>query len=550
MLFRGKTTTSIPRKRVTLSANQLTAVAAVLFTLLYSAGFWKHLAAADLPAGLRGVLFLAAAGVLVTSVNALLLSLVAWRYVQKPALALVLVLSAAAAYFIDSYGVVVDRHALQSVLETNAREGAQWLSWTMLAYLGALGVVPAAALWWVRVEYRAWPRELLARAAMMLSALLLIGLAVAPFMREMASTARNHAQLRDLATPVNLVNATRGYLKHRAPVAPRVVVALGADAQGGSRYADAKPRLLVLVIGESARASSFSLGGYARATNPELAAAGVTYFSDVSSCGTNTATSLPCLFSNLGRRHYSESAAKSSENLLDVVGHADYAVEWEDNNTGSKGIATRQREEDMANFDSTGLCDAEGCLDEILVQHLRAELARDSGDKVYVLHMIGSHGPAYFRRYPAAFRRFTPTCDSVALQSCTPEQIRNSYDNTILYTDHVLARLVALLEESASKRASALLYVSDHGESTGENGLYLHGAPYLLAPDEQTRVPMLLWTSARFGQWRGLDADCTTSRASTPISHDHFFHTVLGLLNLQTATYRPELDALAGCAPA
>lgn len=550
MLFRGKATKSIPRKRITLSANQLTAIVSVLFALVYSAGFWKHLAAADLPPGLRGALFLVAAGALMVGFNVLLLSLVAWRFVQRPALSLVLVMSAAAAYFIDSYGVVVDRHALQSVLETNASEGAQWLSWKMVLYVVALGVVPAAALWWVRIDYRAWPRELLSRALMMLGALAVIGLAVLPFTAEMSSTARNHAQLRHLATPANLFNAVRGYAKHSAPVMPVIAAALGQDAHGGTRYPDARPRLLVVVIGESARAASFSLGGYARQTNPELAARELTYFSDVSSCGTNTATSLPCMFSNLGRAGYSESAARSSENLLDVIAHAGFAVEWEDNNTGSKGIATRQREEDMANFDSTGLCDVDGCLDEILVQHLRAELARDSGDKVYVLHQLGSHGPAYFKRYPAAFRRFTPTCDSVALQSCSAEQIRNSYDNTILYTDHVLASLVTLLEENASKRASALLYVSDHGESTGENGMYLHGAPYMLAPDEQTQVPMLLWTSRPFLDWRGLDTDCATARGGAPISHDHFFHTVLGLLDLQTAAYRPELDALAGCAPA
>ena len=550
MVFGRNKNRALKRTPGALSANQLTAVISVLFALVYSAGFWKQLIVADLPPGLRGALFLVAAAVLVAGFNVLLLSLVAWRFVQKPALSVVLLLSAAAAYFIDSYGAVVDRHALQSVLETNAREGAQWLSWKMVVYVLALGVLPGIALWWVRVDYRAWPRELLARALMMLGALALMGLAVLPFSREMASTARNHAQLRHLATPANLFNAARGYLKHRAPAVPLVVAGLGLDAHGGTRYANHQPRLLVVVIGESARAASFSLGGYARPTNPELAKRELTYFSNVSSCGTNTATSLPCMFSNLGRAGYTEGAAKSSENLLDVLAHAGFEVEWEDNNTGSKGIATRQREEDMAHFDSTGLCDDEGCLDEILVQHLRAELARDSGDKVYVLHQLGSHGPAYFKRYPKAFRRFTPTCDSVALQSCSPEQIRNSYDNSILYTDHVLAQLIALLEKRASKRASALLYVSDHGESTGERGLYLHGAPYLLAPKEQTRVPMLLWTSRPFLAWRGLDAECSAARAGKPISHDHFFHTVLGLLDLQTTAYRQELDALAGCAPA
>lgn len=553
MLFGSKTTKSLARPRLTLSANQLTAIVSVLFALFYSAGFWKQLMLADLPPGLRGGLFLVAAGVLMAGFNVLLLSLVAWRFLQKPAFALVLVLAAAAAYFIDSYGVVVDRHALQSVLETTPREGAQWLSWTMLVYVAVLGVAPAVALWWVKVEYRAWPRELLSRALLMLGALAMIGLAILPFSREMASTARNHAQLRHLATPANLFNAVRGYVKHSAPAAPVVVSPLGRDVRAGSRPAGDKPRLLVLVIGESARASSFSLGGYARDTNRELAKLDLAYFGNVSSCGTNTATSLPCLFSHLGRSGYSESKAKSSENLLDVLAHAGFEVEWEDNNTGSKRIAIRNREEDMADLGATDLCDAEGCLDELLVRHLGEELRPTdvdaTRDKVYVLHMIGSHGPAYFKRYPKAFERFTPTCDSVALQACTPGQIRNSYDNTIAYTDHILARLVKLLQDNAGQRTSALLYVSDHGESTGERGMYLHGAPYLLAPAEQTKVPMLLWTSAPFREWRGLDAGCAAARRDAPISHDHFFHTVLGLLDLRTAVYRPELDALAGCAP-
>ena len=554
MAFVGKGTPAPGRKRLALSANQLTAIASVLFALLYSAGFWRQLWVADLPPGLRGALFLVAAGALVVGFNALLLSLVAWRYVQKPALAMALVLSAAAAYFIDSYGVVVDRHALQSVLETNAREGAQWLSWKMLLYLMVLGVVPVVALWWIRVDYRPWPRELLSRALMMLGALALIGLAVLPFSREMASTARNHAELRHLATPANLFNAVRGYIQHSSPAAPIVVSPLGVDSHTGTRAHDGKPRLLVIVIGESARAASFSLGGYARDTNPELARLGVTYFPDVSSCGTNTATSLPCMFSDQGRKAYDETTAKSSENLLDVIAHAGFAVEWEDNNTGSKRIAIRNKEEDMGALGDTGLCDEEGCLDELLVRHLTGELLPTDidarRDKVYVLHMIGSHGPAYFKRYPKAFERFTPTCDSVALQACTQEQIRNSYDNTIAYTDHILARLVRLLQANAGQRTSALLFVSDHGESTGEKGAYLHGAPYMLAPDEQTKVPMLLWTSQPFREWRGLDMACADAKRQQALSHDHFFHTVLGLLDLQTTAYRPGLDALAGCAPA
>lgn len=534
-----------------LGANTLTALVAALLALAYSASFWRHLVAADAPEGLRGVLFLLAAFAVLFAFNGLLLSLVAWRGLQKPALAVVLLLSAGAAYFMDGYGAVIDRHALQSVLETDLREGSEWLSWSMAGYLLVLGLLPVLLLWKLPVRYRPWPRELAARSGYLVAMLAILGLAILPFTREFSSTARNHGELRHLATPTNLVNAVRGYAKHAAAGAPLVVEPLGADAHGGSRYGVRKPVLMVIVVGESARAGSFSLAGYERETNPELAKLAPVYFPNVSACGTNTATSLPCMFSDLGRSGYDEASARGRENLLDVIAHAGLQVEWEDNNTGSKGVAARQREESMARLPATLPCDPDGCLDERLVEHLRDELAAPgTADKVFVLHQIGSHGPAYFKRYPPQFERFTPTCRSVALQDCSEEEIRNSYDNTILYTDHVLAALIRLLEHEAGDRAPALLYLSDHGESTGEHGLYLHGAPYALAPEQQTHVPMLLWTSPAFQRWRGLDTGCLQSRRTQPLSHDHLFHTVLGLLDLQTSAYQPGLDALAGCAPA
>jgi lipid A ethanolaminephosphotransferase len=537
----------VPPGRAGWSANTVTAVAALVFTVLYSVSFWRVVLDAQPPAGLPGQLFVLATGVVVWGFNGLVLSLLAWRGVHKPLLALVFLLAAAAAAFMDGYGAVIDRHALQSVLETDAREAADWFSWRLVAYIVGLGVVPALLLWRVPVRYARWPRELLHRAAFVAAALVAIGLAVLPFSREMASLARNHGELRHLAVPANLFNATRGYLKHRGMAPEGPVRPLALDVHPGSR-AKRRPRVLVVVVGESARAASFSLGGYGRPTNPELAKLPLTWFADVSSCGTNTATSVPCMFSGFGRRDYDESVARRTENLFDVVARGGFRVEWEDNNTGSKGVAARLTEEDVGEL-ATGC--APDCYDEVLVEHLRAELdALPAGiDEVFVLHQIGSHGPAYFRRVPPAFQAFQPACLSVDLQRCTREQIVNSYDNTILYTDHVLAALIGELQRRTD-RDTALLYVSDHGESTGENGWYLHGAPYVLAPAEQTRVPMLLWTSAGFRDWRALDAGCTAAAARRPLSHDNVFHLVLGLLDLQTQAYRPALDPFGECAPA
>lgn len=536
-----------PRLSHPLTSNRLTLLVALLCATAFNTAFWRAVSASLQPLGVRQWLFMGAVFVILVAITGLLLNFLAWRRIQKPLFAVAIALAATAAYFMNSYGAVVDKHALQSVLETDAREGMEWVTWGMLWPL-LVSVVGAICIRKLPVQYQSWPKELRSRLLLAAGCLLAIGMAVAPFYQDAASLARNHPELRHLANPFNLFNATRAYIKTVSNTTPVIVSPLGGDAHGGSRYAnDQKPRLLVLVIGESARASSFQLGGYERETNPELSRTPLTYFSRVSSCGTNTATSVPCMFSNLGRARYQEKIAKSSENLLDVISHDGFAVEWEDNNTGSKGVANRVKEEMLANLNMPIHCTETNCFDEMLLEHLRTELLTTSGDKVFVLHQLGSHGPAYYQRYPAAFEKFTPVCRTNALQQCTPEQIHNTYDNTILYTDHVLARLITLLQRDTS-RNSAMLYISDHGESTGEHGLYLHGTPYLVAPSEQTHIPMLLWMSQGFVTWRGINTDCLAKQASNRLSHDNFFHSVLGLLNIQTTAYESNKDIFAPCA--
>ena len=171
-------------------------------------------------------------------------------------------------------------------------------------------------------------------------------------------------------------------------------------------------------------------------------------------------------------------------------------------------------------------------------------------DTVIVLHMMGNHGPAYFRRYPREFHHFVPDCATAELRKCTRDQVVNSYDNAILYTDHVLASLVHALEKHAGTLDAAMLYLSDHGESLGEAGLYLHGLPYAIAPDTQTRVPMIAWLSPQFAASNLVDRACLRGKAAEPLSHDNLFHSVLGVLDVQTSAYRPERDFLRGLPPA
>jgi lipid A ethanolaminephosphotransferase len=542
-------TASILRMRPALRANTVLLLATAFLLLAANMRFWQ-VALPLAPAGIAGAGFVLAIGVLLLVLIAIVLLPLSFKPLFKPWLLFVLFAAAVAAYFMDHYGAVMDRFAIQSVAETDVGEGAEWLSWRMLWTFLVLFALPATFACWVRIDWRPFRGELWSRlklAAVLALALVLVAVLSG---RQIASTLRNHRELGHLANPVAVLSATMSYAHHLHGTVNVIAAPLGRDARReAGMAAGGKPVVFVLVLGESARAASFSLGGYARDTNPELSKLPIDYFRNVSSCGTDTAVSVPCMFSNLGRSDYRESKAAASENVLDILSHAGYRVTWYDNNTGSKGVAKRLDERDEYNRQDPGLCNRPGCLDAILLGNVRNELDEKSDDRLIVLHTKGSHGPAYYQRYPEAFARFRPACDTNELQRCTREQIINAYDNSILYTDHIVAGAIRSLQAD-DKVDSALLYISDHGESTGEDGLYLHGAPYLIAPDSQTRIPMLLWMSDGFRVRRGLDAACIAAKRDAELSQDNLFDTLLGLLGVRTTAYRPALDAFAGCAKA
>jgi lipid A ethanolaminephosphotransferase len=204
--------------------------------------------------------------------------------------------------------------------------------------------------------------------------------------------------------------------------------------------------------------------------------------------------------------------------------------------------------EDFTNSNDPKWCPEPGnCFDEILLDGLEKRFNVMAGDIFIVLNLKGSHGPAYFKRYPKEFEKFKPTCQSNELFSCDKISIRNAYDNTILYTDHVLGELVTLLKTQQHKFATAMFYVSDHGESLGENGLFLHGIPRSIAPKEQTQVPMLAWLSPQFIAMENWSESCVRGQSTIPRSHDNVYHTILGLLEIKTKIYKPDLDIFAKC---
>jgi lipid A ethanolaminephosphotransferase len=477
------------------------------------------------------------------------LSLWVWPRWLKPAATLLLLVSASSSYFMVQYGIVIDSSMLANVAATDVREVRDLLSPGLVGALLLVGVLPAWWLWRQPVRPLPWRQVVLRQGLGALGALLLaLALGWLVF-QDLASLMRNHKPLRYMVNPLNSLYATAQLIgpakAHAGPLQP-----VGVDAH--LRHPAATPGqapLLVLVLGETARAANFGLGGYARDTTPRLhqlqSESGFTYFSNVRSCGTSTQASVPCMFSHLGKRAF-ESDPGRHENLLDVLHHAGLAVLWLDNQSGCKGLCDR-----VPTVSTTGMNCAQGeCHDDIMLKTLplawdKLPADRKARGTVVVMHQMGSHGPAYYKRTPAEHKVFLPECTTNVLADCDPQALINTYDNTLVYTDYLLAQTIAWLKQQ--QRPTALLYVSDHGESLGENGLYLHGMPYSLAPDVQTQVPMLTWLSAAWQAAWPVQAPCVKTKASQALTHDHLFHSVLGLMGVNTQVYQPTLDITAGC---
>ena len=518
------------------------------FTLASNQMVWQRVFADLSWVEARTWVYVAGLGIALTALQFVFVVPVLTRRTVRPLLALLIVATAFATYFMQKYSVFLDPAMLRNALHTDAKEAAELFSWDLLPHLVWQALLPVIVLWILPLADHSWRRAVLQRVGAIVAALVVFALALLIIFQDAAALARNHRELRFMVTPGNYVYALAKLGRGSADGVAKPLTPIGSDVAFGSSWAErSKPVLLVIVVGETARAANWGLNGYARQTTPELAQLDVVNFRNVQSCGTDTEVSLPCMFSAWGRRDHDESRIRTHESLLHVLDRAHMRVLWRDNQSGCKGVCKGLELQQLSASKVPGICAGGRCFDEILLHGLDTEVRAAKASQVVVLHQLGSHGPAYFSRYPPAFRRFTPTCDTGELRKCSPEQIVNAYDNSLLYTDHMLAETIRFLQSRQSTHDTALLYVSDHGESLGEHNLYLHGMPWAIAPREQTQVPMLMWFSPGFEASFGVETGCLRERATLPASHDHLFHTVLGMLDLHTAIYDGAFDLTKPC---
>ncbi len=559
----SKAAARAPAKSRKSWANQVTAVTGthpfwlVALSSLWIAFFgnlalWQELSTALPLLNGRGVLLALGIGGVIAAATAAFLSLFAWRWTLKPAIALCLLLVALSSHFMIHYHVLIDAPMVVNALQADPREALEYLNWPMALAVLLIAFVPA---WWLLRQ----PLQRLTLAshaavnALSIVTNLLLALALAWSVSDtIKPLLHTNPRLPYMVNPLNGVwgaaqASTQTWSRSGAHADP-----IGLDVARGTSYrSTAKPPLLLLVIGDSARADHLALNGYARPTSPRLAQEDVFSWRQASSCGTSAASSLPCLLSPLGQEGFA-ARSTNSQNLLDVLQTAGLAVLWLDNQYGCKGLCDRIHRADTGRASVEGLCTDNGCMDEVMLLNLADRLRALPQEQrrngvVVVLRAMGSHGPAYHKHSNPGSKKFLPECTQNLLADCSTQEVVNAYDNTLVYTDHFLAESVQWLKRQSAQYSTTMLYVSDHGESLGEKHIYLHGAPDKLAPPAQRHVPLVAWVSPAQQQRSRLSTACLRSHLNKPVTHDHVFHSVLGLLDLQTSLYRRESDLFANC---
>lgn len=535
-------------KKLQCNDTKFTLGCALLFTLLNALFIhrsWQVIS----PARLHDMIFALTVPLVLFCGWVIVFSLLNIPLIRKPLLVLLTLGCAAATWFMFTYGAVIDQNMMVNVFETNSQEATALITPQLVMWLVVAGLVPSVMLAIIRIRPGKWWQTLLMRLAAILASLVVIVLVAAVFYKDYASLFRNNKGIVKMVTPANYVSAIAKYSKARWFAGDQTLIRLGEDARKGPvLLAQQKKTVLVLVVGEASRAENYSLNGYNRDTNPELTKQDVINFPLASSCGTETAVSVPCMFSGMPRKKYDADLAHHQEGLMDVLGHAGINMLWRDNDGGCKGACDRIAHTDMTQWKLDQFCKDKSCIDDVNLYRLNDTLDGLKQDTVLVIHLMGSHGPAYYQRYPAQYRRFTPTCDTNQIQDCDHQALMNTYDNTILYTDSVVSRTIDALKARQATMNTALVYLSDHGESLGENGLYLHGTPYMLAPEQQTHIPFMFWLSPDYKKNFGVDEQCLRDQATKEaVSQDNLFSTVLGMMNIQTSVYQPQMDLFTHC---
>lgn len=528
----------MPLEKTKITEERLIWSSALFLLIFCNVSFYRQVLVVY-PLQWSNALYLVSLSFLLYGVIVLLISLVASPWTTKGVIIFMLLSAAAASYYMDTFNVVFDTEMYENIFKTNIHEAQDLVNGRFILTFLLLGILPSIYVWRQKLVYKSFKQQGLFKLKILAIVILLSVSQLLLFSKFYASFFREHKPLRYYTNPTYLIYSGLKYstdsIKSKAtPYQP-----MGLDAK--IAYSSLRKNLFIFVAGETARADHFSINGYTRETNPLLKKENIINFPQFTSSFTSTAQSLPCMFSTLRSDEYDHKKGKNRDNLLDLLHRAGIAVLWRENNTGSQNVADRVTFQDYSNSKVNPICDIEP-RDEGMLVGLQEYIDQHQDQSVFiVLHQLGNHGPAYHKRYPKEFEKFTPAQTTSQLNECTQEEIINAYDNAILYTDYFLSKVISLLKANESKYNAAMFYVSDHGESLGENGIYLHGLPNFMAPNVQRHVPAIFW----LGQKHFVTPSQILLIREQSWNHDIIFHTMLSFMEVKTELYKPEWDLLS-----
>ncbi len=521
---------------------------ALLLATAYNLSFWQQLLNLPDVSVSSNAAFLIGTGIVISGIFFTFFSLCSYPYIFKTVLISSFLLASTISYYSLKYGVVIDYNMISNIIETDIQEARELYSFGFALHMLIFAGLPTLIIAGTRITWKKPLRQMATNLLTIATIFLTVGATIYLNYSSFALIGRQHKYLRMYINPTYAIYSVEKYFSINQAHA-QTLIPIAEDAILAKKETLQLKKLLgIFVVGESARAQNFSLNGYARNTNPGLSPKDVISFTQAYSSGTSTAESLPCMFSHLPREHYSVKKAAAYENILDLLQRLGTKVLWRDNNSSSKGVATRVPYEKISSVtvpkaEELGLARDGEYYDESLLFNLQKYVDRNPNcNHLIVLHQKGSHGPAYYKRYPEKFRRFSPEYQSNTPQKSLQEELTNAYDNTILYTDYFLSETIEFLEKNTEQYDTFLFYMSDHGESLGENGIYLHSLPYFIAPNEQKHIAAVAWLSESLARNHHLNYAALKENRNQPISHDHIFHSLLGIFGVNCKIYDRKLD--------
>jgi lipid A ethanolaminephosphotransferase len=509
----------------------------LFITFVYNLKFLKILYGKIGFSSFPSIYFFFAIIIAIIAVISILLLIFGQKYVLKPLTIFLIILSAILSFYNQQFGVTVDEHMITNTLETDVHEAMDLMSVGLFIHIFFLGIIPSIIIYFIEIEYGSFKKDFLIRLSLIITAFLIVAVITFANFKQVSFITRQNNTLNQHITPLyTLMSAYR--LTRLSLQAESKFTILGEDAK---LIKNDKKIIGIMVVGETARSDRFSLNGYQKETNPYLKDKGVFSFKNTISCGTATAYSVPCMFFLNGEKNYTRSRAKNQSNVLDVLSFAGVKTIWVNNNSSCKNVCKRIETLDI--IKGSGGEDKNTILDEKLLDITSQILKNNKEDVLIVLHTMGSHGPRYYKRFPEKFAKFKPFCNNDTPQNCSKDELNNAYDNTIVYTDYFLAKLIDILKEKKEYN-TFMFYASDHGESLGENGIYLHGLPKKIAPKEQTDFAMVLWLSDQMIKNQNINSSKIKSMANKQLNHDYLAHTLLNLFKLQSSVYKKDFSLI------